>query len=120
MPKLFQKSQRLLKPTEFKVVLDARSVRSYDQCFTLFATPNELGEPRLGLAIAKKQLRFAVQRNRIKRLVRESFRHHQGKMPAIDIVVMVRKPIADQENAALHDTLARHWKTLAKRTAKYT
>lgn len=116
----FAKTQRLLKPAEFKLVLDARTLRSYDHLFTLIAQPNELGYPRLGLAIAKKQLRFSPQRNRLKRLIRESFRHEQHKLPALDIVVMVRKAVQDEENSTLRDKLAQHWRQLNKRAAKFT
>jgi len=49
--------------------------------------------PRLGLVIAKRFLPLAVQRNRVKRLVREGFRCSRSELPAIDIIVrLARKP----------------------------
>ena len=50
---------------------------------------NDMGWARLGLVIPKRQVRLAVHRNRLKRWIRESFRHHQQQLPAADIVVRV-------------------------------
>ncbi|HFC54480.1 MAG TPA: ribonuclease P protein component, partial [Gammaproteobacteria bacterium] len=72
----FGRHLRLLKPVEYRRVF-ANPVRSSDGSFTVLARANELGYPRLGLAIARKQLSTAVARNRVKRAVRESFRRHR-------------------------------------------
>ena len=47
--------------------------------------------PRLGLVIAKRHLPLAVQRNRVKRLVREGFRASQTQLPPLDIVVRLAR-----------------------------
>ncbi|GAB4350592.1 MAG: hypothetical protein Kow0073_05070 [Immundisolibacter sp.] len=62
---------------------------------------NHLGWPRLGLVIPKRRVRLAVHRNRLKRWIRESFRHHQQRLPAADIVVRVHGATLehDQVNA---------------------
>lgn len=65
--------------------------------------------PRLGLAISRKQLRRAVDRNRIKRIVRESFRLHAASLPAVDIVVLARQPAATAEARQLTRALSKHW-----------
>ena len=78
---------------------------------------NTLSHPRLGLAIAKKQVKSAVIRNRIKRIVRESFRTHQHLLPPLDIVVLVRRGVADRSPAELHRSLQRHWERLVRRCA---
>jgi len=110
----FPRQARLLRPAEFQRVFKQKTLRSADDVLTIFATPNTLEHPRLGLAIAKKQLRHAHQRNLIKRLVRESFRHQT--LPALDIVVMVRSPIAALPNHLVSQRLARHWQRLVKRS----
>jgi len=52
--------------------------------------------PRLGLVIAKRFLPLAVQRNRVKRLIREGFRSASSELPAVDIIVrLARKPQAE-------------------------
>ena len=81
---------------------------------TLLACRSELDHPRLGLAIAKKSEKHAVQRNRIKRLVRESFRTHQHSLGPYDIVVMARPGIARSSSAELRTALERVWKRMAE------
>jgi len=48
------------------------------------------GHPRLGLVVTRR-LGKAVQRNRVKRLLREFFRRHQSGLPAVDLVIMAKK-----------------------------
>jgi len=55
----------------------------------LYTRLNGLGYARLGLAIAKRVIPSAVSRNRFKRLIRESFRLNQYRLPDIDIVIAV-------------------------------
>jgi ribonuclease P protein component len=69
--------------------------------FTVLATPAQGPRARLGLAVSRKVSRSAVQRNRIKRVVRESFRRHGDTLPAIDIVVMARPGAAACDNQRL-------------------
>ena len=73
------------------------------------------GKPaRLGLAVAKKHVRRAVARNRIKRLIRESFRRHRDLLEGLDIVVLVRPGVEKADNATLLAALNRHWRRLAR------
>lgn len=114
----FKKQQRLLLPAQFRQVFAKQSCRSVDDCFTLIAAPNNVGYPRIGLAIAKKQLRRAVDRNRCKRAIRDSFRQNTNQLPALDIVVLARSNFLLTDNNKLRDKLARHWHQLAKRANK--
>lgn len=85
----------------------------------MLATPNELGHPRIGVTVSKKRARRAVDRNRIKRQIRETFRLRQHKIPAFDIVIIAKQGIVEQDNAALRDTLNYLWRKLAKRCEQY-
>ena len=69
-------------------------------------------QARLGLAIAKKQLPRAVDRNRIKRVVRESFRLLQ--IQGHDFVVLARRDTVTAANAQLFLSLKLHWDRLLK------
>ena len=114
----FPSELRLNKPDDFKKVF-ARPVKSGDQYFTLLAIRNDLDHPRLGLAIAKKQIKKAVQRNAIKRAVRENFRVQQHSLGNIDIVVLARSEAIDASLEALRHSLEKHWLRLVSRCASY-
>ena len=107
----FSRDRRLLNAAEYKRVFD-KAQRSSDRCFTILMRPNGGLSPRLGLAISKKQVRRAVDRNRIKRVVRESFRHHTQALEGMDIIVLARRDTATKNNAGLFRSLERHWQQL--------
>ena len=109
----FNRRVRLLKPAEFSRVFK-KALRSSDRQFTILAAANDLGFPRLGLAISKKHARRAVDRNRIKRLVRESFRQNLASIPSADLVVMAKPMTKNARNQELFESLAAHWRRLRK------
>ena len=87
-----------------------KATRSRDRFFTVLCRPNTKGVARLGLAISKKHCRKATARNRIKRIVRESFRHHQAELPAIDVIVINQPAATMAENTTINESLIKHWK----------
>lgn len=113
----FNRESRLLTPGHFKNVFDNAS-RFSSQHFTILITQNKSGDNRLGLAIAKKRVKLAVQRNRVKRLVRESFRLNQQKLPSIDMVVMVKSGIDKLENDAINQQIENIWRKINQRHKK--
>ncbi len=110
---------RLKKPAEYKKVF-AKPIKSSDAYFTLLAIRNELNHPRLGLAIAKKNIKKAVNRNSIKRIVRENFRLQQHGLGNIDIVVLARREAVDAPLDLLRKSLEKHWLKLVTRCATYS
>jgi ribonuclease P protein component len=112
-----QKRARLLKAAEFNRVFD-KAVRSTDQYFTVLARPNEKMYPRLGLAISKKRATLAVTRNRLKRLIRESFRQKQHGLFCADYIVMAGQQCSSTNNSRLLRSLEKHWQKLNKLCAK--
>ena len=112
----FPSELRLKKPSEYKKVFD-KPVKSRDTYFTLLAIRNEYDHPRLGLAIAKKNVRKAVNRNIIKRAVRENFRLKQQSLGNIDVVVLARKEAIDAPSESLRNSLEKHWLRLVSRCA---
>lgn len=83
----------------------------------MLVTANQQGHPRLGLAISRKVARTAVARNRIKRVIRESFRHWQDRLDALDIVVLGRAGVAAQSGKVLDDALEKTWKQIIDQCA---
>jgi ribonuclease P protein component len=112
----FPPQLRLKKPIEYKKVF-AKPVKSSDQYFTMLAIKNDFDHPRLGLAIAKKNIRKAVHRNMIKRAVRENFRMQQQSLGSIDIVVLARREAVDASLDLLRKSLEKHWLKLVTRCA---
>lgn len=105
----FPRSVRLLKPAEFKKVFDNTEWRSSSPQLLLLATPNEQNQARLGFVLAKKQIKRAVDRNRIKRIIRESFRQHQHKLEALDFVVLGRSGLAELDNPQIRAMIDALW-----------
>lgn len=87
--------------------------RSSDRFFTVLVCDNGMRHGRLGLAVSKKRIRLAVARNRVKRLVRESFRHHAGLLCGLDAVVMARQDTA-ASGCELRRSLEAHWLRLGR------
>ena len=81
----------------------------------MLASKNKLDRPRLGLVIAKKNIRQACSRNRVKRHIRETFRHQQDELGSLDIVVLARKGLDELESSDMNKLLARQWRKLARR-----
>lgn len=114
----FPRTVRLTRPSEFKRVF-RQSVVSSDRCFRVLAGQGQgRGQgsaPRLGMAVSRRAERTSVGRNRIKRIVRESFRHRftaRGASPAgmpMDIVVLPHPGCATISNAQLFRSLELHW-----------
>ncbi|NIP72526.1 MAG: ribonuclease P protein component [Gammaproteobacteria bacterium] len=110
----FPKAARLTTSREYQRVFQGAPHTSTDDCFRLLAVSNRLDHPRLGLAVSRKAVPRAVQRNRIKRLVRESFRLNQARLPGLDIVVLARPRLQEKDNEALFASLNRHWSRLIR------
>lgn len=100
----FPRSARLLTAADYSAVFN-KSKRFSDKYWTVLVMRNEGAPARLGLAIAKKRAKRALDRNRIKRVVRETFRHNVASLEGIEIVVMNRDATARATSAVLRETL---------------
>lgn len=105
----FDKSRRLLKKSDFDYVFSNAKKRNTKE-FTVLFRKNSLELSRLGMIISKKIVSKAHDRNRIKRLVRETFR--TISLPAVDIVFLSRKGIANLKNEDIISELNIIWKKL--------
>lgn len=115
-PSPFPAARRLRTPADFGRVLKGGRRRA-DALFTLVSLKGEAPVARLGIAVSKKVSKSAVQRNRIKRLVRESFRRRGPGLPALDIVVLARPEAAGADNGAIAESLERHFDRIERTCA---
>lgn len=104
----FRRQSRLLNSSAYSGVFK-KAERSRDQMFTVLYKENAATEARLGLAISKKHCPLAVGRNRLKRVVRESFRHHRADLCGLDVVVINQPAAMRASNRSLFDSLHEHW-----------
>jgi len=122
---LFGKNLRLLNASDFKAVFDDAPIRASHQHLLILSRSNTPGTdqtstplteiPRLGLVIAKKNVRLAVHRNRIKRIARETFRLQQDKLPGVDAVVLARRGLDSLDNAELQKLFNKQWSRIIKK-----
>lgn len=99
----YPKSKRLLKPAQFTAVFNKPLFKIHQTHFMAFVYDSEQHHARLGMAITKKKIPTAVARNRIKRIIREQFRHMHTELPALDIVFIIKKTTKDLSNNELRE-----------------
>lgn len=109
----FLKSTRLTNPADYQEVF--RSARKQaDNSFLFLVKENRRSSARLGLAISKKRIQSAVQRNKVKRMIREGFRKKRTVMKNLDIVVLVQKNIDQKRIKEIKKSLSKHWEKLSQ------
>ena len=113
----FPRASRLTDKPQFDVV-HRQGQRASDALFLVITRVNEAGRARLGLAVGVKAAGNAVARNRLKRLVRESFRHRQQDLPAVDVVVNARAAASKSANGEIRASLSQHWDRIVRRCAR--
>jgi len=114
----FPPAARLQSGGEFKRVFDARQVEANrffrihwavrPECDDVSAVRPSAGA-RLGLAIAKRIARRAVDRNRIRRIARETFRQRRHSMRPVDFVVLAKPPATEADSRTLKLALEQLW-----------
>ena len=110
----FHRRYRLSQSKDFDRLF-RKSERSSDDVVTVLACKNGGSSARLGMAISRKCAPRAVDRNRLKRVIRESFRHCSKQLLGLDLVVIGKRkrPLANSCDLAL--SLEKHWLVVSKR-----
>lgn len=112
----FTRQHRLTRPEEFQRVF-AEGCRSSLSGLVLISRPNGQALPRLGLAISRKHVRLSVDRNRLRRQIRESFRLNQALLGGRDYVALARPGLERITSPDLRKELDRHWGVHIQRCA---
>lgn len=114
----FARRQRLLTASDFQGVFRQARYKVSSRTLLVLAIENGTARARLGLVVGKKHLKQAVQRNRVKRLIRESFRHHQQSLSGLDIVVLVRGNLSSEDSARIRQSIDTLWHDLIRRRSR--
>jgi len=118
----FERHRRLLDAKDFKRVFDNNRFRSSSKNLLILAIDNlPATHSRLGVVVAKKNVRLAVDRNRIKRLTREYFRQKISSLSCpLDYVVLVRSGMDDLDNNDVRAALKSLFDSVLKKAANET
>jgi len=123
----FPPHYRLHDSREFDAVFKGSQYRVSCPEFLLLGIDNPLGYSRLGMVVGKKSAAKSVQRSRVKRIVRESFRtlcnqtqDNYQRQTSVDIVIVTRSGVATRDNHRLAKTLATNWLSLFNKISKKT
>ncbi len=114
----FGRSKRLTRSCEYKAVFEKSDYRITSGPLLLLARDNNMHGPRLGLIVGKKAVPTAVQRNRIKRIIRESFRLNQQTIHCTDIVILARSGLVSLDNHNLMSLTGALWTDLKEKFSK--
>lgn len=98
----FPKLSRLLSAKDFSPVFKHSEYRVSNRYLLFLVLTTDLPTSRLGIVVAKKNTRKAVQRNRIKRIIRENFRKISFDLVTIDLVILTRKNLDLLSNQEIH------------------
>ena len=110
----FSRNLKMLNPKDYENVFN-KPQRFGNKSFTVLAKKNDLKHPRLGLAVSKKCAKRATDRNRIKRIFRESFRLHQHKLPSVDIIAMCKPNVLLLDTKEMHEQIENQWCFMQKK-----
>ncbi len=110
----YPRESRLLTPRNFSFVFE-QAIPATSNTVTILARHNELDHPRLGITVPKKKVKLAVNRNRLKRCMRESFRLNAHSLPNVDIIIIAKHGINDLDNKQLNAQLDSLWRRIKRR-----
>ena len=89
----FTKDLRLLTADQYNNIFKNKPIRKKTKFFLIVIKKNNFDHCRLGLIVSKKELKKAVERNKVKRVIRESFRVNSKNLKGLDIVALFKPNI---------------------------
>lgn len=108
----FTRKDRLLTSCEYREIFQRAHKISSDS-ITVFFKKNTINRARLGFIISKKYIKNSVDRNRIRRIIRESFRFSKLILKKFDIVILVKQKISRQDKKALRQKIDLLWEKIS-------
>ncbi|HBW83206.1 MAG: ribonuclease P protein component [Gammaproteobacteria bacterium] len=109
----YPKTSRLLNTSDYSAVFDQNTIKASSRYFLIIAKFGNNHSTRLGLIVAKKHIPTSVERNRLKRLIRDSFRTLTPLPRHLDMIVLVRKPAKNIQNRQAFQSLNTLWSDVA-------
>jgi ribonuclease P protein component len=109
----FTRARRLLTAADFQAVFSGTEKRISRRYYLILFRHNQGVGPRLGMVVARKNIRLATRRNRVKRVARETFRQHLHLLGAVDILFLPRRGIDELAPARQTRLLSEAWRELA-------
>lgn len=107
----FSRKNRLVAKHDFQSVF-ANATKVTQRQLIALSRPNELNEARLGVIIPKQHARLAVTRNTMRRLIRESFRHHKAALKGLDIIVLLRSKWTPLDKRVFREQIDNLWQRI--------
>jgi ribonuclease P protein component len=107
----FPRNQRLVTKAEYKSIFSESQKASQRYLLALYR-PNHKTTARLGVIVGKRIAKSAVARNKIKRVVRESFRNTQAGLAGLDIIVIARQQCNSLDKIQLREGIEKLWQKL--------
>lgn len=110
----FPLSAKLSERHHYSGVFNAPQIRVSTRSFLILAKPSPTKRSRIGIVVAKKHIRKATRRNRVKRIIREHFRLYQPSV-SLDLVILARRPADQLSNPLVWQDLHHLWLALNKK-----
>ena len=110
----FASQFRLVNSNDFRLVFEANQLKVSHPNYLILSRYNDCRHARLGLVVSKKNIPTAVARNRLKRVIRESFRLNHS-LGGLDAVFLVRGGIRSLSPIEINLLLQRAWVRLSQK-----
>jgi len=108
----FSRQYRLVSKLDFQSVFSGKPSKTTRKYLLSLYRPNGMSHARLGIIVAKQHVRQSVDRNQIRRIIRESFRHQKEALVGLDIVVLLRSKCPNLDKKVLRDDIDQLWQPL--------
>jgi ribonuclease P protein component len=112
LPFSYSRKYRLASKHEVQSVFAAKPRKVSRPYLLVLFTPNQFSYARLGIIAGKQHLRRAVDRNRVRRIIRESFRQSMANLQGLDLVVMIRAGCSAVDSKTLRNDIDHLWQAI--------